>query len=326
MFAAGILVLVSACTEKHLPESSITLASKGLHSAAIHPRAQSVVAGSIFQGGSFWRLSDEERLFNWNHTTDEEKSIILFADIASNSPRAITADESTLVLWDTNTGEALRFWTSPAKITDLALMENGRYVALALADQTAVIFDAFNGGIIRTFHHSGKVYSVAASTDQTKLITGSEDKTSVLWDAASGTKLLTINHEEEVQFVALSDDARYVLSVAQYDTAELWDTRIQESIGEIPMKKQQLSLGLQITAASFRSDNQQLLIAYSNRTVELRETTTLQVIDQWVLPRKNQWQPTSAPALDVAFDVQPGIFYAASSDGFLHRLTLRSTH
>lgn len=205
-------------------------------------------------------------------------------------------------------------------------MENGRYVALALADQTAVIFDAFNGGIIRTVHHSGKVYSIAVSADQSTLMTGSEDKTSVLWDAKSAAKLFTISHQDEVQFVALSDDARYALSVAQYDKAELWDTKIQKSIGEIPMKKQQLSLGLQITAARFSPNSQQLLIAYSNRTVELRETSTLQVIDQWVLPRRNQWQPTSASALDVAFDIQPGIFYAASSDGFLHRLKLKSMH
>lgn len=319
------IVLLAACSEKHLPESSIELASKGLYTAALADNGEWALAGSIFQGGSLWRVADGERLYNWNHTDSKEKGIILFADIASNNTRAITADESTLVLWDINTGEASRFWTSPAKILDIALMHGGQYAALGLADQSAVIFDAINGGITHTFRHNGKVLSVAVSEDQAQLLTGSEDKTAVLWRISDGERLLTIDHEEEIQFVALSHDGRYALTAAQYDKAELWDTQNKNRLGSIAMKKQRLSLGLRITAASFSQDNTLLLIAYSNRTVELRNISSLEIIDQWILPRRNQWQPTSTAALDVAFDKQGGVFYAASSDGFLHRLTLRSS-
>jgi WD40 repeat protein len=317
--------LLAACNEKHLPESSLELASKGLYTAALANNGEWALAGSIFQGGSLWRVADGERLYNWNHTSSPEENILLFADIATNNTRAITADESTLVLWDINTGEASRFWTSPARILDIALMHNGQYVALGLADQSAVIFDAINGGITRTFRHNGKVLSVAVSKDQTQLLTGSEDRTAVLWRIEDSERLLTIDHQEEVQFVALSYDGRYALTAAQYDKAELWDTQNKVLLGSIAMKKQRLSLGLRITAANFSQDNALLLISYSNRTVELRDVNSLEIIDQWILPRRNQWQPTSTAALDLAFDQQDGVFHAISSDGFLHRLTLRSS-
>jgi WD40 repeat protein len=316
------LILLSACGDEHLPTSSTEVASKGLYSGSLSSDGEWAFAGSIFQGGSLWRIKDGERLYNWNHTTDEEKSIILFADIASSNTKAMTADESTLVLWDINTGEASRFWTSPAKILDIALLGNGQYAALGLADQSAVIFDAVRGGITRTFRHTGQVNSVAVSNEQSLLITGSEDRTASIWQLNSGERLFTIKHEEAIDFVTLSQDGNYALTSSQYDKAEIWDVSTQQSVGTIPMKKQQISRGLRITAAVFSDDSAFILIAYPNRIIELREVNTLAIIDQWTLPKRNQWQPTSAVVLDLAFDKQYGVFHAISSDGFLHRLEL----
>lgn len=321
-YALVFLVLISGCTEQHLPVSSTELASKGLYSGAISSDGQWVFAGSIFQGGSLWRTNDNERLFNWNHTSGEEKSIILSADIDASNTRAITADDATLVLWDMNTGEASRFWTSPAKILDVALINGGQYAALALADQSAVIFDAVNGGITRTLRHMGRVRSIAASEDKRFIITGSEDRTAVIWQFSSGEPLFTITHEEEVQFVTLSKDGRYALTASQYDKAELWDTESQQSLGAIPMKKHRISRGLRVTAATFSDDNTLLLLAYPNRTIELRRVDSLAVVDTWTIPKRSQWQPTAATIIDLAFDKQPGKFLALASDGFLHRLEL----
>jgi WD40 repeat protein len=315
-------LLLSACGDKHLPVSSTEVASKGLYSASLSIDGKWAFAGSIFQGGSLWRIEDGERLYNWNHNANEEKSIILFADIASNNTRAMTADESTLVLWNINTGEAPRFWTSPAKILDIALLSNGQYAALGLADQSAVIFDAVGGGITRTFRHSGKVNSVAVSDEKQLIITGSEDRTASIWRLSNGERLFTIQHEEIVDFVTLSRDGRYALTASQYDKAEIWDVDTQQSLGNIPMKKQHISRGLRVTAATFSSDNEFLLIAYPNRIIELRRVDSLDIVDKWTLPKRNKWQPTSAVVLDLAFDKQHGVFHAISSDGFLHRLEL----
>jgi WD40 repeat protein len=316
---ASILFL-SACSDEHLPESSIEVASKALYSGSLSPDGEWAFAGSVFQGGSLWRIKDGERLYNWNHTADEEKSIILFADIASSNTKVMTADESTLVLWDINTGEASRFWTSPAKILDIALLGNGQYAALGLADQSAVIFDAVRGGVSRTFRHTGQVNSVAVSDGKSLLITGSEDRTASIWRLNSGEKLFTIRHEEAIDFVTLSQDGNYALTASQYDKAEIWDVSTQQSLGAIPMKKQHINRGLRVTAAAFSNDSALLLIAYPNRVIELRDVSTLAIIDQWMLPKRNQWQPTSAVVLDLAFDRQQGVFHAISSDGFLHRL------
>ena len=315
-------MLLSACGNEHLPVSSTEVASKGLYSGSLSNDGEWAFAGSIFQGGSLWRIKDGERLYNWNHNDNEEKSIILFADIASSNTRTMTADESTLVLWDIPTGEASRFWTSPAKILDIALVSNGQYAALGLADQSAVIFDAVRGGITRTFRHSGKVNSVAVSDEKQLLITGSDDRTASIWRLSDGEQLFAIQHEEIVDFVTLSRNGRYALTSSQYDKAEIWDVDTQQSLGSIPMKKQHVSRGLRVTAATFSNDNAFLLISYPNRVIELRRVDSLDLIDQWTLPKRNKWQPTAAVVLDLAFDQQYGVFHAISSDGFLHRLEL----
>jgi WD40 repeat protein len=303
-----------------LPLASTEIASKGINGGALSNNGQYAVIGSLFHGGSFWRNHDGERIYNWNHSDSRDDRIIISADIDASNTRALTADTSSIVLWDINSGQASRFWTSPAEILSTKLSSGGRYAMLGLADHSAVIFDAVRGGITRTFRHKGRVRSVDMSENRQLAITGSEDQTATIWQVSDGERLFTVQHNEDVQLVKLSHDGRYALTAAQFDKAELWDVASQKSLGMIPLKKEQLKRGLRVTAAEFSADGQHILLGFPNRIVELRRLTSLELVNSWTLPKREKWQPSAATVIDLAFDQHAGRFWAMSSDGFVHQL------
>ena len=314
----SMLIMLSYCTEHTPPSDSFEVARKGVYGGAMSADARFSIVGSIFDGGSLWRNTDAERIYNWNHDKGGEK-ILLFASIEPDNQWALTADDATLVIWDMDTGAAARFWTAPGEILATTLGTGGRYALLGLADHSAVMFDAMRGGIVRTFTHEGRVRSVDMSADRRLAITGSEDKTAKVWRVESGELLITGYYQEDVQLVKISPDGRYAIMAAQFDQVELWDIQQRKSLGMIPISKEKLKRGLRVSSARFSNDNRYLLLGYPQRKVELWKTQPLERVKAWTLPKRQQWQPTNAAAIDVAFETNKR-FWTMSSDGFIHLL------
>ena len=312
--------LLAACEKTPAPEESIEVASIGLHSAALSEGARDAVVGSIYHGASFWRTSDAERLFNWNHQSDESSTVVA-SDFSDDGRWVLTAEPHTIVLWNTDSGQGERYWTAPAEILDAELNASASLALLGLEDHSAVIFDIRRGGIRRTFNHQNRVRSVDFSRDGTLAITGSEDYTAAVWDTRSGNLIAKIKHEDDVQLVELSDDGSIALSVSKYDKAILWDPQTSELIGEIPLKAEHLRRGLRFTAARFSHNNEYLLTGRPDQVVQLWQLEGLKEIYRWKLPKRSQWKPTSATVLDLAFSEKPNEYIAVGSAGFIHRLT-----
>lgn len=319
-----LALICTACQKSPAPTQSTEVANVGLHAAALSDDGEHSVVGSIYHGGSFWRLSDNERLYNWNHTSDEPSTIIA-SDFSDDGSWALTSDPHTMVLWNIGTGQGARYWTAPAEVLDVELNRAGTLALLGLDDNTAVIFDVQRGGVRRTFAHQNRVRSVDFNKNSTLAITGSEDYTAAIWDTQSGKMLTKIKHNDDVQLVKLSDDGKIALSVSKYDKAILWDPRTAEQIAEIPLKAEHLRRGLRFTAARFSHDNQYLLTGRPDRIVQLWELSLddkdkLKEIQRWTLPKRNAWKPTNSAVLDVAFNDQNSTFYAVGSNGFVHTL------
>lgn len=312
-------LFVTACGSASSPSNRVEVAINGVHGGTISDDGRFAIVGSVQHGGSFWRLDDGERLYNWNHG-EGELSIIISADIDPSSNWALTAEAHTLVLWDMTTGSAARFWTAPGEVLDADLARGGRYALLGQADHSAVIFNTIQGGIARSFTHQGRVRSVDLSDDGRLAITGSEDQTAVVWQVTNGKKLFTIEHQEDVQQVAISNDGRYAFTAAKYDRAEIWDLSNQRSLTTIPLAKEKLKRGLEITAARFSADSRYLLLGYTNRHVELWQTETATLVKRWKLSKRHQWQPTGVAVVDLAFAPQANRYYALGSNGFLYSL------
>lgn len=315
----GLCIFLASCEQYLEPTNSFEVATKGIHAGAIDEQGKSAIVGSIYHGGSYWQVGTQERLFNWNHKPDEASTITV-ADFSFNGQYAITADPYTLVLWSPASGEATRFWTAPGEILDAKLGPKGRLALLGLSDHSAVLFDIQRGGIKRTLTHNNRVRSVDISENGRWALTGSEDYHARFWDLSSGKLLKNIKHKDDVQLVELSDDGSLALSVSKYDEALLWNTQTGEPLGAIPLKAQQLKRGVQFTSAAFSADNTYLLTGRPDQIVQLWRTETLELVNQWQLPKRDKWKPTGAAVVALAFGEQERTYYAMASNGFIHTL------
>ncbi|WP_045856884.1 WD40 repeat domain-containing protein [Teredinibacter purpureus] len=323
IFCFSCTLFVTACEKALSPTSSLEIATKGLHAAAISEKGHLIIAGSIYHGGSLWQVQSEERVFNWNHANGELSTIIA-ADFSGNGQWGLTADPATIVLWNTETGEGYRYWTAPGEILDAELGPGATSAFLGLSDHSAVLFDIQQGGIKKTFKHSNRVRSVDLSENGQLGITGSEDYTATLWDMRTGKAITRLKHNDDVQLVKLSNDGAIALSVSKYDAALLWQARTGEIIGEIPLKAEHLKRGLSFTAAQFSDDNNFLLTGRPDQIVQLWQLPELVEIERWQLPKRDKWKPTSAAVIAVAFSDIPQQFYAIGANGFIHQLETKT--
>jgi WD40 repeat protein len=319
------ILLLGGCAQESKPTSSLEVASKGAQGAAISPDGDWAVVGSVHQGGSLWKISSRERLFNWNHRKDEQTTI-LSADFSPDGKWAITADPHTLVLWNVETGQPLRFWTSPGEVLSIALSNstrNGLYALLGLSDHSAVIFNVDKGRISRTFNHQGRVRAVDLSDDLNYALTGSEDQTAVLWDVKSGKAVHRMEHQNDVQIVALSPDGKRAFSAGKYDKALVWNTDDGELINEVPIPNELLIRGLRFTSARFNETGSKLLTGKPDQTVQLWNIAGSGEIKEnkrWRLPKRDAWKPTGAAVIALSFDESGGTYHAVASNGFIHTL------
>lgn len=316
--------LLCACNGAQSPSESLEVATVGLHAGTLDATGTRAVVGSLYQGGSFWQLDSRARKFNWNHNRDEFTTIIHTA-FASNSDYALTADASALVLWNTRTGEALRYWSAPGEILDAALGPMGNIALLGLSDHTAVLFDIQRGGILYRLPSDNRVRSVDLSRNGRMAITGSEDATATLWDTSTGKQLRKIKHNDDVQLVRLSPDGNLALSVSKYDKALIWQTRDGKALGELPLNAEHLKRGMMFSAARFSDDNTKLLTGRPDQMVQLWRLPDLVEVERWRLPKRKRWKPGGAAVLDVSFDAQVSRFHAIASNGFIHTLASAPT-
>jgi WD40 repeat protein len=313
------MVLLSACGSGEKPLESTEVAARSIYSATLSSDSQLAIIGAEQHGGSLWRITDKERLYNWNHRSGEMTTFIA-STFSPDNQWALTTDSKTLVLWQAKTGAAERFWSGTADIVAIAVGNEGKLALLGLADKTAVLYAAKRGGILRTFQHAERVTSVALSTDGKLALTGSDDQSAVLWNTETGKALHSMAHSDPIQLVALSGDSTRALTVAQYDSMKIWDTTTGETLWQLPVKKEWLRRGMTFSSARFSDDGAYLLSGRPDGLVQLWDIEQQQLIYEWRLPRRKLYQPIVPSVLSVGFGTEGNRFYAISSDGFVHQL------
>ena len=316
-----LLFALGGCDAGRMPSSSLEVADKGAFSAALSLDGNLAVVGSLTHGGSLWDIGTNERRFNWNHRSGEY-SPLTAAAISPDAGYAITAENDSLVVWNTASGAAITFFSAPSQVLSMALGPQGQHALLGLSDDSAVLFDALKGGILRVFPHQGRVRSVALNRDATLALTGSEDDTARLWDIASGRELQRWEHAGDVRLVTLSGDGARALSVSKYDRAALWDTSTGLEIGSLPVSRWRTVRGETFTAAAFSPDGTRLLTGTTDHRVQLWQLPTLRQIETWELPRRADWKRSGAYVLAVGFSSDDRLLLCVSADGFIHRLAL----
>jgi WD40 repeat protein len=304
---AGSALLLAGCIAEK-PTSTFEVAAQGAYHGTLADNARAAVIGSIHHGGSYWTLQPPARQYDWNHRAGAFTEV-LYTDISADGSRALTADYNNLVLWNTDNGESVWYWTAPARIQAIDLSADGSLALLGLSNNQAVLFDVINGGVLRTFAHDGPVISVSLSDDARIALTGSEDLTARLWNVADNERLRTYTLPNQVKLVKLSGDARLALLAPADEKAELWNLDSQQKVTDLATGD------VRVYSARFESSNR-LLIGTTHRRILQFNTRTGERTGLWEIG--GFWRKTyqSATILDMRWRNER--LWALGSDGYLY--------
>lgn len=312
-----VLLLLGGCDNSGAPTSQQRYAIRGLYSAALSQDSQFALIGAQQEGGSLWKIADNARQYDWNHSATE-RSLINHVAFAPSGDLAATATQQELVLWHTATGQAEWFWRAPAEILALAISDHGQQALLGLANHQAILFDSLRGGITQTFNHQARVRSVAISHDGQQILTGADNYQATLWDSHSGSTVHQHTFANVVDTVALSPDGSLAFASASLDQAIIWDTRTGQVRHYLSGNEGLFKRRVSYLSARFAPTSKQLLTGTASGLVQLWDVDSGQVIKHWRLAKHHAYGPTSTSVLAVGFKPGGG-YYAIGANGLLNQ-------
>lgn len=307
--ASGLLL--AACADS--PSARIIVAERGLYSGAVSPDGRYAAVGSLIHGGSLWRLSDGERLYDWNLRADRQiDSFTVFTDMAfsGNGQRVASARERELVVWSVNDGSSLNFFEAPSVIRSVALDQRGNRMLLGLQDGTAAVFNVSSGELVqRLSGHRGAVQTAQLSADGRFAVTGSDDLTAIFWAVDDGVARQRFQHDNLVRSVALSANGTYALSAAHGENAQVWRTRDGQTVRTLGTARSVVSV------ARFVGSDKRVLIGDRRNGVRLFDLESQRQLRAWNLGNRGLYARESQVVLDVQWAGDQAV--ALSSGGIL---------
>ncbi len=312
--ASGLLV---GCDQATPPSAWHQTATLGVFSADLSEDGRYAIIGAQEEGGSLWDINSNARLFDWNHKGGE-RTIIAESGFSPDGRYAVTANQQDLVLWQTATGQASGYWSSPGEILDLALSPDANYALLGLANHEAVYFDIKNGGVKQTLRHNARVRSVALSADSSLAVTGSDDYKTTIWDMHTGQSLQQLTLNNIIDVVAMAPQGNLAFSASSLDQAVLWDTQTGKIRFTLSSTEGFFPKRVSYVAARFSPDGQQLITGTASGLIQLWNTQTGSELKAWRAHKKEAYGPTSTSIFAVGFG--SGKYYAIGSNGIINIL------
>jgi len=188
------------------------------------PLLMGLVLMVVLGGGSAVADDTPEVFVPTRHVFNLDKFAIL-----PDGQRLLSADLSSIMLWDMETGRQVRSFGDGAhrgSITGVAVSPDGRVALSGSSDQTLKLWELSTGREIRTLRgHTDDIISIAFSPDGRYALSGAWEKDSSLklWDVTTGETVWTSpGHSGGVSAVAFSPDGRYAISSGKDKTLKYW--------------------------------------------------------------------------------------------------------
>jgi WD40 repeat protein len=303
---SALLLSLTACQFESTSEKTWVHDEKGLFDASFSKDGKLALVATLGQPARLIDMATNKPLHEWKHT-DDNKGIIASA-ISANNKFAITAESTSLALWETKSGKIIGYWDFPI-ITDIAISDNGLRAIIGMEKNMAYYFDLYHGKIIHTFDHGGFVNTVALSNNNQYAITGGNDQYAKLWDLKTGELKHKWRQNFKIYDVAISDDGRYAMSNASLGKSRLWDTQTGEMLSQLPMRY------MTISASVFSPDGKTLLTGRPNQRIDLWDVKTGELLNTWLQPKGFLWGNTAAAIIALAFSADGQFFFSEASDG-----------
>lgn len=305
VFFCCSLLLAGCQFEK--PQKTSQLTVRGAYSAKLSQDGQLIAVGSIEHGGSLWRSQPLDRLYNWNHRKGQTTTIEHIA-FSPDSLFAATADNRTISLWNTKSGEPIWLWNSPSDINDIALSKQASLAVLGMKNYSVTLFDIQNGGIKRSFQHQGQVFDVSLDDKSRFAASGSYDNSAKVWSLANNKLLRDFPHQNPVRLSQLSGDASYLFTSAENEDGYIWQLKSGKKIAQLKNKRGYF------TAARFKG--KYLLTGNTAGYVQMWKVGKKEPLKQWKVEPRNPWVYKTLPVMDVAFGRGKTVY--ATANGLLY--------
>jgi WD40 repeat protein len=306
----GLALALSACSAEP-PESTNEYATQGIRDGNLNEYGRRAVIASINHGGSLWSTETNDRLFNWNHKQGEYSDLTLTA-ISRKAEVAITANNGTMVAWNSKTGQPKGFWSAPGVLRGLTIDNSGRYAGLARQDNLANVFDLNAGQIIQTLAHEDMVRSMHFVPGTELVVTGSEDLTAVLWNWRTASKEQVWEFNFPADYVVTDDQATKVFISAYLDNGYIYSLSSGKELAITNTERNRIS------SARFSSDGKRLLLGRFDGHLQLHNAETGEMLRQWKVHIRPQVYREASHITDVAFG-DNNQYLALGSNGLLNR-------
>ncbi|KZX76826.1 hypothetical protein A3715_12375 [Oleiphilus sp. HI0009] len=297
-----------ACAQQ--AEQNFELASQGLFDASISNDGTIALIASQRHGASLWNLNPLERVFNWNHESNEYTQIT-HTHLSKNGNFAITARNNEWILWDAKTGKAQNFWQTPSNINSIALSEDGSHALIGLASGDLWYTDTRSGNNVKEFQHADAIRSVALSGNTA--LSGSDDNSATFWDLNTGKALKTLDLSNASRHVAFSHSGAHAFVSSLREDHFVIDTT------NFTIKSQINERYTVFNAAKFSNDDQRVYLANQQGYIQVFDTSSGEEVSRYQAKRKHVFG-VSRSVEDLA--ILTNELLAITSDGQLQAFSI----
>ncbi len=183
-----------------------------------------------------WDLSDNTRI--GSPLTGHQLSVNDVEISPDNSLIASVSADSTVRLWDFDTGEELMMLDGHDDVIwAVSFNPESRLLASAGEDSRIIIWDVETGEIVNQIDsaHDGIIYTIDFSPDGTRLVSGGDDNLLRLWDVETGEEIAVMEgHTNWVRTAKFDPNEPAIISSGLDATLRFWDANTGEML-DIPL-------------------------------------------------------------------------------------------
>lgn len=276
-----------------------------------------VNTASLSHDGAFSVISNHSEICVWNNkerdkvypcVSDSNASFVELSGISANNQYFYLSNRLSVSLYRLSDGKFVNQWTTdPNVINDIAISKDGLTMVLGYRNGEASTIDVVKNTLKTYKLHELDVNSVAVSGDGKLAFTGSSDKKAILWQTATGEVQSSLKHRSRVNHVDINEVGNLAISLDAIKDRFIWsvnDNKLQTEL-DTNLKF------LEFNDTSFSVDGKYLLSGSPNRKIHLWNTSTGELIQQWISHKEEGRDRASVLAVSVRDDKVATI----SSDG-----------
>ncbi len=189
------------------------------------------------------------------------------------------ANDTTIRLWDTQTGVEVRQFLGHAELVTMAIFSpDGQQILSSSADRTVRLWDTETGKeISRLPKHDSPVWSLAFAPNGQQILTSDESGVARLWDIQTAQVLQEFQgHTDVILWSEFSANGRTLVTGSLDKTARLWNVGTGQEL------RQFVGHAGSVSSVKFSPDERWLLTAGFDNTARLWDATTGQELRTFI--------------------------------------------